>query len=97
MKPMLPLLKPLAPMLTPMAKVADSFYTSPEWRALVGEIKRQRGKWCSRCGNVGRIIGDHVVEVKDGGALLDPANIELLCIGCHNRKTAQAKARRAGR
>lgn len=77
-------------------KRADSFYASPEWRALVRQLKRDRGGWCERCGSSHRVAGDHIVEIKDGGAALDPANVELLCQSCHNRKTAAARAKRAG-
>lgn len=83
----------------PLPKVADRFYLSKEWRSLVAQIRRERGAWCERCGAGGsgvRIIGDHVVEIRDGGAKLEAANIELLCAGCHAVKTAQAKARRVG-
>ncbi|WP_423804552.1 HNH endonuclease [Novosphingobium lindaniclasticum] len=38
---------------------------------------------------------DHKQERKDGGADLDPANLEWLCQPHHNRKTAEARARRA--
>lgn len=81
--------------LRPPPKIADSFYLSPEWRGLVAQIKRERGAWCQRCGSNHRLIGDHIVERRDGGADLDPMNIELLCHACHQRKTAQAQARRA--
>jgi len=76
-------------------KTAESFYLSPEWRQLVARIRRERGAWCQRCGSNHRLIGDHIVERKDGGADLDPDNIELLCHRCHQRKTAQAQAKRA--
>lgn len=76
-------------------KVAEGFYQSPEWRSLVARIKRERGAWCERCGSSERVIADHIVERKDGGADLDPANIELLCAKHHAAKTAQARARRA--
>lgn len=92
-------LRSLPALVKPMPKVAERFYTSKEWRGLMARLKRQRGAWCERCGAGGkgvRIIGDHVVERKDGGAELDPANVMLLCLPCHNRKTAEAKARRAG-
>jgi hypothetical protein len=77
-------------------KVAEGFYQSAEWRALVRRIKATRGAWCERCGSGHRVIADHVVERKDGGAELDEANIELLCAACHNRKTARARAKRSG-
>lgn len=76
-------------------KVAELFYQSREWRALVARVKRARGAWCERCGSSDRVIADHIVERKDGGADLDETNIELLCAAHHNAKTAEARARRA--
>ncbi|WP_137387979.1 HNH endonuclease [Rhodoligotrophos defluvii] len=90
-----PMLGTIAPRLHPPPKVADRFYLSREWRALVARLKRERGNWCEQCGSSHRIIGDHIVERRDGGADLDPANVMLLCFTCHQRKTALARARRA--
>lgn len=80
------------------------FYHSPEWRGLVKRLIRMRGGWCETCGAArgatganGRpvvLVGDHIVEIKDGGARLDPDNVQLLCRPCHMRKTAKAKAAR---
>ncbi|WP_407026450.1 HNH endonuclease [Agrobacterium rosae] len=61
----------------------------------MSSLKRTRGNRCQRCRASGRIIGDHIHERKDGGADLDPSNIELLCRPCHNTKTAKARAARA--
>ncbi len=86
----------------PPPKQAAPFYTSPEWRALIAEIIRHRGRACEdprhdpaqpRTGI--RIYGDHVVELRDGGAALDSRNIVLRCGPCHNRKTAAERVRRA--
>lgn len=82
----------LPPRVAAMPKMADSFYQSPEWAAA---RKAQPNKWCAVCGSTKRLILDHKHERKDGGADLDPANLEWLCQPCHNRKTAEAKARRA--
>lgn len=79
----------------PLPKKAEGFYTSPEWRGLVADVKRARGSFCQRCGSRHRVIADHIVERKDGGADLDESNVELLCAACHNRKTAAARAARA--
>ncbi|MBY8826109.1 HNH endonuclease signature motif containing protein [Sphingomonas colocasiae] len=79
----------------PAPKIADQFYSSPEWRALVRQIKRQRGAFCERCGSTKGLIADHIVERRDGGADLDPSNIELLCAAHHAKKTAEARRRRA--
>lgn len=79
-------------------KVAEGFYSSPEWRGLVADIKRARGNRCERAGcptPTHRIIADHIVERKDGGADLDASNVELLCFTHHQQKTAAARAARA--
>lgn len=84
----------------PPAKTADPFYLSADWRALIGHLLKQRGRRCEQCGRTRgergaiRIFGDHVVELRDGGAPLDPRNIRLLCGSCHTTKTAAARARR---
>jgi hypothetical protein len=86
----------------PAPKRADPFYQSPEWRALVAEIIRERGARCEdracrfpkRTGN--RVFGDHILELKDGGAPLDKTNVMLRCGSCHTRKTNVERARRMG-
>lgn len=83
------------PKLRPPVKVAEQFYQSREWRALVARVKRERGAWCQRCGSRDRVIADHIIERKDGGAELDARNIELLCFTHHQRKTAKARGERA--
>lgn len=84
--------------VAPPPKIADRFYQSKEWRALVARLKRQRGAWCERCGSAKGLIADHIVELKDGGAALDDSNIELLCASHHGAKTQAARvARAAGR
>jgi 5-methylcytosine-specific restriction protein A len=35
-----------------------------------------------------------VVPLKDGGARFDRANLQPLCVSCHNRKTARETAGR---
>ena len=88
---------PAPPRYVAPPKKADDFYQSREWRQLVARLKRERGAWCERCGSTHRVIGDHIVELRDGGAPLDEANVELLCQAHHNEKTAKARARRVGR
>jgi 5-methylcytosine-specific restriction enzyme A len=87
--------------LKPPAKVRDDFYHSPEWRALMREIFRERGRRCQdpQCatphGPWGQLYGDHVREIRDGGARLDKANVLIRCSPCHGRKTTAERARRA--
>jgi 5-methylcytosine-specific restriction enzyme A len=84
----------------PAAKAANPFYLTHEWRALVAEIIRERGAKCedlncrfpNRTGV--RLFGDHIVELADGGAPLDKANIMLRCGSCHTRKTNAERAKR---
>jgi len=84
--------------IRPVHAVGDVFYDSPEWRELVREVIRERGRRCEACGaSSGRIYTDHIVEIRDGGARLDRGNLKLLCASCHGSKTASARAARAAR
>ena len=79
----------------PAPKKADPFYLSPAWRTLMRKLTASRGSVCQQCGREGvRLFGDHIHELKDGGAALDPSNIKLLCGSCHTKKTAQVRAAR---
>jgi 5-methylcytosine-specific restriction protein A len=87
--------------LTPRPKTVLPVYTSPEWRALIASIIRVRGRRCEdpRCQSHNRaagqrVYGDHIVELQDGGALLDPANVLLRCAPCHGKKTAAERNKR---
>jgi hypothetical protein len=52
-------------------------------------------EYCLACGKHATYLeADHIVELKDGGAPLDPANVLLLCRPCHARKTNQARDER---
>lgn len=78
-------------------KRAEPFYLSPEWRELRAYIVKRAGGICE-CGCGCPIHGwtyvDHIREIKDGGALLDPMNLQALRADCHNRKTAVERRRR---
>ena len=75
LRPLLALVARVAPRALPAPKLADGFYRSPEWRGLAAAVKRERGARCQRCGSGHRVIADHVIELRDGGAPLD-ATIE---------------------
>jgi 5-methylcytosine-specific restriction protein A len=77
------------------------FYSTPEWRTLVAQIISRRGRRCEKChrsqkedGSPVRIFADHIVELNDGGAKLDPNNIQLLCGSCHTSKTMASRGER---
>jgi 5-methylcytosine-specific restriction protein A len=84
----------------PPPKTGDPFYDSQPWRALVARLLSLRGRRCEdpTCptprGPWRRVYADHIVELSDGGAPLDPANVMLRCPTCHGRKTAAARVRR---
>jgi len=87
----------------PPAKTADPFYLSREWRALMARIIATRGRRCQDQHHRGphdpaaRIYGDHIRELRDGGAPLDERNVMLRCASCHTRKTMEARAGRVKR
>lgn len=76
------------------AKVADKFYSSAAWLGLMARLRKQRGNVCQHCAAKGRVVGDHIVELQDGGAPLDEANVQLLCWSCHTIKTNRRRAER---
>lgn len=86
----------------PLAKTAEPFYSSKPWLALMARIKSIRGERCEdpRCRNRDkkmRVVGDHIVELKDGGDPLDERNVLLRCWPCHTRKSNEARAARMKR
>jgi 5-methylcytosine-specific restriction protein A len=87
----------LAPKLAAAPKVAEPFYSSAAWKALVASRKLdgdyRAAKARARRGE--RLILDHKRERRDGGADLDPGNTEWLTMSEHAAKTAAARARRA--
>ena len=79
----------------PAPKQADPFYRTAAWSDLRADLIRIRGARCEHCQRTGsRLFADHIVELKDGGAALDPANLQLLCGACHTAKTSAARAAR---
>lgn len=90
-------------------KRVDGFYTSPAWRLLCEEIKRERwpvllqrqGHCCedlecrARHTPTTRIFFDHIKERRDRPDLeLAKSNIMGRCGSSHSRKTAAARAAR---
>lgn len=101
--------QPLVPLLDtriaqPQPKIADEHYRTPEHKAWAKEVIRRAGYRCQnpacatpRQGQGRRLFADHRVELKDGGAPLDPNNGQALCATCHGNKTASAARLRAMR
>ncbi len=50
-------------------------------RARAEQIARQ--PYCSVCGARTRLSADHIAPAAQGGALLDRANLQTLCLSCN--------------
>ncbi|HNZ65245.1 MAG TPA: HNH endonuclease signature motif containing protein [Smithella sp.] len=81
-------------------KETDPFYLSPVWRRFRAWYLTNH-PLCEQCEREGRLIKadmvDHIIEIKDGGALTDESNAMSLCWKCHGIKTAKAKNHRKSR
>lgn len=76
-------------------KTADAWYGTPEHRAWSRAVIKRAGHRCQECGRTEtRLFADHIVEIVDGGARLDPANGRALCGRHHTIKTAKARVAR---
>lgn len=73
------------------------FYHSTRWARLRKWFIR-KNPLCVHCMRDGRVTAarviDHVVEIADGGQRYDIDNLQALCHACHNRKTADERAKR---
>lgn len=105
-KTLAPLVKTIDTRTVPLKpKQTDPHYLTPEhqaWRKAVLDKAHHRceaieqGKRCSKAAPGHRMFADHIVEKRDGGDLLDPANGQCLCGSHHSFKTARARAQRMG-
>jgi 5-methylcytosine-specific restriction endonuclease McrA len=72
-------------------------YDKRQWRRLRDIVEARDLGLCQICLEKGKIteaIGrkgsvDHKVAIRDGGALYDPNNLQLLCLKCHAVKSAR--------
>lgn len=90
--------------IKPPPKIKDAVYNSPEfadWRTIViaragGQCEAMvDGERCPKAKPKHRVYADHIVELKDGGSLLDPNNGQCLCASHHEIKTADVRRYRA--
>jgi 5-methylcytosine-specific restriction protein A len=57
------------------------------------QLKRE--PQCRMCSSTEHLQADHITEIADGGSPFDEANLQTLCKGCHEIKTAAVRQRRA--
>lgn len=85
-------------------KVKDDAYTTPEYRSWRTHVVARAGGRCEaidhhghRCSKASpqhRMYSDHIVELKDGGSLLDLSNGQCLCRSHHQIKTIEVRKKR---
>lgn len=95
----------------PAPKRADAELQTPAHRAWRKAVLDRAGWRCEDCGKGAALYGDpaavrpdvfvvlyadHIVERRDGGDPLDPANGRCRCASCHSKKTAKSRAARHG-
>lgn len=67
---------------------SDTITRTSRWRRLRWTILRRDGFQCRACGAVGRLEVDHIRPVRTHPELAwEPTNLQVLCGGCHSRKT----------
>jgi hypothetical protein len=84
------------------AKQADAVYQNAlhrQWSAAVIERDGGRCQWpgCDKAAPMHRVVADHIIEVKDGGARFDIANGQCLCVQHNTLKGARSRASRMAR
>lgn len=98
--PRLQTLRPMVPVLqagpVDAPKVAQAFYLTRSWREARALALALGNHQCAECARRGcTLYVDHVIELTDGGAPYDQANLRPLCGACHTRKTHRARTERA--
>ena len=63
------------------------------WERLSRMIRRERPV-CEHCGVAPSRMVDHIVPLRAGGARLDLANLQALCLPCHASKTRSERKQR---
>lgn len=77
-------------------KKHDRFYHSVAWKKVKEIVKIRDMGLCRRCFENKRLVPgtivDHIIPLSiDWEKRLDEDNLQLLCIECHNAKTAEDK------
>ena len=71
------------------------FYSSTRWRA-TREAMLRANPLCVTCmfERIARpaVVVDHIVPIKQGGDRFESANLQSLCVSCHNRKSLLERA-----
>mgnify|MGYP000603720915 CR=1 FL=1 len=70
------------------------FYDKAIWKK-TRRLQLSKQPLCEYCTKIGMVVVatdvDHVVRMSEGGAALDPNNLQSLCHRCHSNKTGREK------
>ena len=84
-------------------KVKDVVYTTPQYRVWRAQVVARAGGRCEavdhghRCSRAGpdySMYADHIIEIRDGGSVLDINNGQCLCYSHHSIKTFEVNKKR---
>lgn len=79
----------------PTKKATDPHYGTQAHKDWAADVVRRAGFSCEDCGAKGvKLYADHIREISDGGAALDPMNGCARCARCHGKKTAAERVKR---
>ena len=77
----------------PAAKPVEPVYHSAEWHRARARTLRDH-PWCEWCHATTQLSVDHILPLSSGGGH-EPANLRVLCLSCHGKRSAeQAHGRR---
>lgn len=83
----------LARRFDPVRQAAQHLYASVAWKRLRAEVLDEEPVCREpRCGQPSN-HADHIIALRDGGAPLDRANIQGLCLRHHSAKSARVGER----
>lgn len=79
-----------------MPAPTDSVYTTTRWKRLARRVilEEPTCRIRTRCNGDPSTVADHIVEVRDGGAPFDRANLQGACGRCNVSKGQYAAQRR---
>lgn len=70
----------------------NPLYATTKWRKYRQALLMRRGGQCEACGTVPmfdrELHVDHIRPIAEGGEVYNEANLQILCIQCHGKKTA---------
>lgn len=73
----------------------NPLYASSKWRKYRSALLMRRGGNCELCGHVPlfdrELHVDHIRPIAEGGEVYNEANLQILCIQCHGKKTAKER------